>query len=77
MKLTDLPKLGPGWHAALERARLREEVRRARWERHHKQEMTYDEFVFREGLQREVEENRMTPERAREALKKYYARKHQ
>lgn len=63
-----------GWWEAIEAAKLREQGRRARWERHYQHQMSYDEFVFRENLQIEVDENRMIPIRAQEVLKEYLAR---
>lgn len=67
-----LDERSAGWWEAIEAAKFREQGRRARWERHcRRHQMSYDEYVLRENLQIEVDENRMIPIRAQEALKDY------
>lgn len=64
--LTDQP---PGWWEALERENRRETARRAYYERHHKTEMTYREFVMRCHLHLEINQGHMGVDRAREIIK--------
>jgi hypothetical protein len=49
----------PGFWEALERAALREQGRRAIWERHYQGHMTYDEFVD-QTMQAQLEAERRT-----------------
>ncbi len=64
-----IPDSPPGWWEALEREARRETARRAYYERHHKDQMTYREFVMRCHLHLDINQGRMGVDRAREIIK--------